>query len=386
MNRAILIALGLLATSAAALTPEQQRGREIFFIGQSPAGPPIEAVPGRQREPVSARLLPCASCHGEAGRGRPEGGAQPADITPRVLRSEAVVGTRARPPYSRALLERAIRRGLDSAGNPLDRLMPRYRMGVQQANDLIAYLDLLGSDPPVGVSADAIRVNVIGAPRLAAPPQTVYGRRIELHHGRNADAFLTLDASADGSASVAAAERDGMPTIAFHAGRADPGPHAFVITASMDDQISALQNHARRRDLAWRLFTDDCIGLDRLPGSALALMTSAAAANCPLGSISLALDRRVIVAAPSPPTASGDDATAQAELSIATALLAQLGREPGRRALLAALVHLRNFEAPGFQPVTWSTRRRFGTRSVWLMTLDLREQRLLGQPGWSVAE
>lgn len=386
MNRVILVALAVLAAPAAALTPPQQRGRDIFFSGQSAAGPPIEAVAGNQREPVPARLLPCSGCHGEAGRGRPEGGAQPADITPQVLRSEAAVGARTRPPYTRPLLERAIRRGIDSAGTPLDRLMPRYRMSRQQASDLMAYLDLLGSDPPAGVSAGAIRINVIGAPGLAAPVHTVYGRRIELHHGRSADAFLTLDASADGSASVEAAERDGMPTLVWHAGRAAPGPHAFVITASKDDQVAALQNHARSRALAAVVFTDDCRGLEQLPHAALALMTSAAAANCPLGRIPLSLDRRVIVAAPAAPHALGDDARAQAQLSIATALLAQLGRDPTRRALLAALAHCRAMEAPGLRPVTWTAQRRFGTRSVWLMTLDVHAQRLLGQPGWSEAE
>jgi hypothetical protein len=379
---AALATLGVLAGSAAAWTPAQQRGRAIFLGGQSPQGPPIHAVPGNQREPVPARLLPCAGCHGEDGRGRPEGGAQPADITPQALRTGAAVGLRTRPAYTRPLLARAIRQGVDSAGQPLDRLMPRYRMSAQQADDLAAYLERLGSDPPPGVRAEALRINVIGAPGLAAPPGSVYGRRIELHHGRSADAFLTLDASPDGSASVEAAERDGMPTLVFAAGRTAPGPHAFVVGASPDDQAAALHAYARDRGAAAVLLQDDCRGLERLPGATLVLMTSTAAARCPLGDIPAGLDRRVIVAAPAPL----GHATAQAQLAIATTLLAQLGRDVSRRALLAALARCRGLEAPGLPPLTWTAQRRFGTRSVWLMTLDLRTQRLLGQPGWTAAD
>ncbi len=43
------------------------------------------------------------------------------------------------PPYTDALIQRAITQGLDPAGEPLDWTMPRWQMADQGLNDLLAY-------------------------------------------------------------------------------------------------------------------------------------------------------------------------------------------------------------------------------------------------------
>lgn len=378
-----LAALALLAPAwTLALTPEQERGREIYLKGQSTAGREIGAVISSGSGPVSATVLPCANCHGEGGRGRPEGGVRPADITPAVLGRAFTIGARSRPPYTRPLLERAIAAGYDAGRNELDHTMPRFRMAADDTSDLLAYLEILGTDAPPGVSNEAIRINVVGAPDLVAPSASIYRRRIELLHGRGNDALLTIDATPNGGASIEAAARDSMPTIAIHSARSLPGRYAFVMTATNEDQVAALRSYARRKVGSPVVLTAGCSGIESVPHDALVLMTSDAAALCDLASIPRTLDRRVIVAAPLPPGPQGDGVAAQAALSIATQLLAQLGRDVSRGSLIAALERVQRLQAPGFPPVTWTADRHFGTRSAWLMTLDLQGQRLVGEPGW----
>lgn len=381
-----LAALAVFASFALGLTPQQERGREIFLKGQSATGQTIGAVLGASTDPISATLLPCANCHGEDGHGRPEGGVRPADITPAALGRVATIGPRTRPPYTRPLLKRAISMGYDAGRNELDRTMPRFRMSQEDANDLLAYLNVLGTDAQPGLSDDVIRVNVIGAPDLVAPATSIYGRRLELQHDRSADAFLTIDASVDGSASVEAAARNTIPTIAVYSAHAPPSRYAFVLTASNEDQIAALASYARRSRSTPVLLTADCRGIGDVSRDALVLMTSNAAANCDPADIPRALDRRVIVAAPAPPAPKGDRNVAQAALSLTTTLLAQVGRDLSRSALLAALERVYRVESPVFPPLTWTANRHFGTRAVWLMTVDVREQKLLGEPGWVEGE
>ena len=59
--------------------------------------------------------------------------------------------------------------GLDSAGKPLDRAMPRYRMTHGDLADLVAYLMVIGRESDPGLSADRIRIGVIVAPSRLFP-------------------------------------------------------------------------------------------------------------------------------------------------------------------------------------------------------------------------
>src|SRR5271165_1446203 len=56
------------------------RGRMIYLSGETSSGRPITARIG-DGPPLPATTLACVQCHGADGRGRPEGGVTPSDIT-----------------------------------------------------------------------------------------------------------------------------------------------------------------------------------------------------------------------------------------------------------------------------------------------------------------
>lgn len=92
----------------------------------------------------------CVACHGVDGRGgRPVmmGGKTPSDIRYDRLTEGAHEGhgpaEAEHPPYTDALIERAITEGVDPAGRPLDRTMPRWRLSDGDVEDLLAYLRTL---------------------------------------------------------------------------------------------------------------------------------------------------------------------------------------------------------------------------------------------------
>src|SRR5687768_6697441 len=141
----------------ALLTPAEERGRHIYRTGESRAGRPMTAVVSGSE--LGASIFACANCHGLEGRGVPEGNVTPSDIRWSTLQKIAVpeVG-RKRPKYNDETLARAIRDGVDSAGNPLSPVMPRFRMGDEDLSDLIAYLKRLGDEPQPGLTDDSITV------------------------------------------------------------------------------------------------------------------------------------------------------------------------------------------------------------------------------------
>jgi hypothetical protein len=47
------------------------------------------------------------------------------------------------PPYTDELIKRAITEGLNPAGEPLDRTMPRWRMSEEDLDDLVEFLKTL---------------------------------------------------------------------------------------------------------------------------------------------------------------------------------------------------------------------------------------------------
>jgi mono/diheme cytochrome c family protein len=374
----------LLAVAVALLlhaSPQQERGKAIYLRGQSPSNRPITAILGSDPEAVPAAIVPCVSCHGEDGRGKPEGGVVPADITPESLARATTLGGRTRPPYTGPLLKRAITMGFDSGRHELNAAMPRYRMSIEDADDLIAYLALVGHESQPGVTDDALRIRIVGQ---AGPPPSmeIYGRKVQFV--RDGEALLTIDASDDPGVSLAAAEHERIPTIVVHA----PGPitsrFAFSLTAGDDDQRLALRTYAR--GLESILVEGDCnAALARaaaLPHPPLVLMTASTARTCDITAIPPALDRRVIVAAPLPPSPEASERAASAAGAVATNLLAQLGRNPTRSALVDALEHVYRVDTHFLPAITWEPNRHTGTRTAWLMTVDVKSQRLLGQPGW----
>jgi len=154
------------------LTPEQNRGKQIFLNGISARGNEITALLGIDSAPVPAAVLPCASCHGRDGGGRTEGGIAPSDITWDVLTKPYMVTNasgRQRSPYTEPLLKQAITMGVDSSGNPLQGAMPRFQLKLSDMDDLMAYLQVLGSETDPGITGSELYLGVVLAPgpRLA---------------------------------------------------------------------------------------------------------------------------------------------------------------------------------------------------------------------------
>src|SRR6266700_2368376 len=187
------------AAPAGGLSPEELRGRSIYRKGESSSAQPIMTAVGGTE--IEAKLVPCGSCHGMDGRGRPEGSVVPPSIrwedliNPRRVAADG----RERAPYNERLLVRAMTMGFDSQGNRLSAAMPRYALSRSDADDLIAYLKKLSTDYDPGLSDDAVRIGVLLPPASKYPglPSAMrsaltayfadlnksgglYGRRIEL--------------------------------------------------------------------------------------------------------------------------------------------------------------------------------------------------------------
>ena len=146
------------------LTPQEKRGKQIYVIGGGSESNDILAYVGDSSIEVPGSALPCAGCHGLSGKGKPESGVIPSDLTWEALTKPYGVthpNGRKHPPYTVRALELAITRGLDPAGNKLLAVMPRYQMSSTDLADLIAYLKRIGETKERGVADDAINIGVI---------------------------------------------------------------------------------------------------------------------------------------------------------------------------------------------------------------------------------
>lgn len=202
--KASLLLLLLLAPAlllAAGASPSPERGRRIYLEGVSPSGGEITAVMSDAGVEVPATAVPCGSCHGRDGKGRPEGGISPSDLTWASLTKpygNTHPNGRKHPAYDVRLLKRAISLGIDPAGNKLNGVMPQFRMSLQDMEDLVAYIRQLGTRSDPGVTGTSLRVGVVLPPAgplsgmgqavraaLTARFETlnkeggIYGRRVE---------------------------------------------------------------------------------------------------------------------------------------------------------------------------------------------------------------
>jgi ABC-type branched-subunit amino acid transport system substrate-binding protein len=170
----IAIPVGVLALAMAgekAAEPREQevsiaRGRQIYLTGVPLDGSPLAATVGNPPMEVAASILKCVNCHGRDGRGQAEGGVTPANIRWEELTkpSGSGAGRRKHAAYSGKLLIRAIALGLDANGNRLDPAMPRYHLTHEQANDLVAYLEVLGRESDPGVTETSLKIGVVLPP------------------------------------------------------------------------------------------------------------------------------------------------------------------------------------------------------------------------------
>jgi ABC-type branched-subunit amino acid transport system substrate-binding protein len=180
------------------------RGKAIYLRGEGRSE--ITAALGDTRLPASA--VPCGGCHGPDGRGKPEGGVTPPDLRNAALTKPYAVtagNARTRGPYDDRLLRRAITMGIDSSGNRLNKVMPRYEMARADLDALVAFLHTLGDEVAPGVSDHAIRAGVLLPPdgRAAGVRAAVegwaksfnaaggvYGRTLEVRFASAAEALI----------------------------------------------------------------------------------------------------------------------------------------------------------------------------------------------------
>ncbi len=149
---------------AAELTPQELRGKRIYAEGESAAGTPLTALIAKGSTPLPASIVPCGGCHGADGRGRPEGGVVPPDIT-----WSSLTGSyghdhdygRSHQAFDDESFARAVVVGLDPADNELDRTMPRYSIPESDLADLVAYIKRLETDVDSGLTDTQIRIGTV---------------------------------------------------------------------------------------------------------------------------------------------------------------------------------------------------------------------------------
>jgi mono/diheme cytochrome c family protein len=123
-------------------------GERIYYTGTSAKTGPIPFEGGPMW--MAHGGVGCVACHGVHGRGGVPvmmGTVIPEDIRYSVLMKEEEPGKAKQemehPPYTDALIKRAITQGIDPAGKALDWTMPRWQMSEADADDLLAYLKTL---------------------------------------------------------------------------------------------------------------------------------------------------------------------------------------------------------------------------------------------------
>jgi ABC-type branched-subunit amino acid transport system substrate-binding protein len=298
----LLIALiALLSVAFAAstdrLTPTEKRGKQIYLNGTSPSGQEITAILGAGDNDAPGSLMACANCHGFDGRGNPEGGVIPSNITWEDLTKpygRTHASGRRHPAYTELSLAQAITEGVDPAGNELAAAMPKYRMSREDLADLIAYLKRLTDDRDPGVTETAIKVGTLlpmtgplaeigGVAKAVIAGYFndinngggIYNRRLELYVADAPDASsigasakrliedeqvfclagaFTAGADDDAFALMKSAETPLVgPFTLFPRVGSPPNRHVFYLFSGMKEQARALVNFLVETKRAKRL-------------------------------------------------------------------------------------------------------------------------------------
>lgn len=155
-----LVAMAPPAVAELPLSDAEARGKHIYTKGESTSGRVITAAIGLTERPSPASILPCAQCHGAGGEG--------IGIVAPAVRWQSLTDPaghrherRQHDPFNAITVARAIREGIDPAGNDLEATMPRYDMTDADMADLIAYLKRVGLELDPGLNASLIRVGTV---------------------------------------------------------------------------------------------------------------------------------------------------------------------------------------------------------------------------------
>jgi ABC-type branched-subunit amino acid transport system substrate-binding protein len=162
---ALLLGLAFLGPAQGqALSPVEQIGKRIYHEGIDRAGRPIAGKVAGSATPLKGKAMSCGNCHGEDGRGRPESGVDPGDVTWIDLTKpygHAHANNRRHGPYDARSFRRAMRDGIDPAGNVLEPAMPRYDLDDTDLDALVAYLKRLEAQRDPGITDTTIRIGTV---------------------------------------------------------------------------------------------------------------------------------------------------------------------------------------------------------------------------------
>lgn len=284
----LLLVIGLLASDAGAieLNALEAAGKRLYRSGLTASGSAVSARVGAQESAVPGNTVPCVNCHGADGKGRPEGGVRPPEISWRELikpYGHQHESGRRHGAFDEAGFYRALTEGRDPAGNRLNPAMPRYALARSDAAALAAYLQKIDDDHDPGVHAGVLRVGTMLplAGPLAETARLVekvvqgvfarvnaggglHGRRLELVVLDAADApggptLAERLAAADlfalvsplppgaGKELFALAEKAGLPVVGPLAGDSDGRRQVFQLAAGDREQGRALAEFAARQ-------------------------------------------------------------------------------------------------------------------------------------------
>jgi hypothetical protein len=173
--RVLVAILTVVGSAVASAESDVELGRRIYEEGILPSGAKLEGT-RFDKSKVSGEDAACAKCHRQSGMGSKEGRDPAPPVTGRFLFGEArqsVVLTDPRSPkniiqsqhpYTDTTLAKAIGKGVNRQGKPMNVLMPRYALDKKAMAALTAYLRQLSITVSPGVSDTAVRFATIIAP------------------------------------------------------------------------------------------------------------------------------------------------------------------------------------------------------------------------------
>ncbi len=166
-------------------------GRTLYLEGRTAAGAPLAATTAGDAKGSGGNFA-CVNCHRPSGLGASEGNTYVLPVTghflfaPRELDRTRNFGRlfhqtrtpefvarmrqpRMRPAYTQPTLLRALREGIDPAGQAFDPVMPRYDISERDVANLVAYLNTLSARPDPGVDASTLHIATIVSDTVDAP-------------------------------------------------------------------------------------------------------------------------------------------------------------------------------------------------------------------------
>ncbi|WP_164651832.1 c-type cytochrome [Thiorhodococcus mannitoliphagus] len=156
-----------LAADSAELSEAVAIGKRMYREGLLPSGGLMSGMVAGDVRLTGTQVI-CGACHRRSGLGAAEG----QEVAPAIIgemlyqplrtpTSRNPLAPMQRPAYTDATLKRAIREGIDAAGQPLDPLMPRYPLTDAELDILLTYLKSLSLDPSPGVTDHEIHFATI---------------------------------------------------------------------------------------------------------------------------------------------------------------------------------------------------------------------------------